>query len=588
MGLWVGILEFNTMSEQEVPLVRRKEMLKRTVEKLTQKLVSNDTAVALFPEYFFAEPTVNIGNHGRGDIRSLDEDEKDDFFRFVQEISEQNPRVIIFPGTIAWHKSFDRQGNRALHHHGPNIGTLKATTRYQKATTALTTSHQRALGTPYNPNSTLAGHLSSWDGGYFIPDMSFNPATLGTVSPTLSVTLNVGTNLNRYVTKFSDTYGGRVNQIATFQIAPSKKQRLVRNTAYVFQGGYCKFKYNKQGDFHEVLGGSNHFAYVPGVEDGVFKLDNITFGVEICLDHAIGFLSRNYGGTVDIHVVMSATVPINLVNIKSVDGGYIIHADAQPTNSGVWRFRTAGPTRQNIPIGNQCTETFTTSWADTREVKCFRILPGHSGIVGSTSIDTMLRRIDDLNQDLAIAVGNPGYVYWSVCLNRINEINEVWAKQFKLRFTPTDATAFLQASRDLRAAVAALFSPANQYTLSRLWNVVKDLRALIDKVEPNKKYATVLKKVCDDYVPLRQPVTGAGGGNRFTARLTSTIRGCVCVDCGLFHDWTVSTLYSGSWHRCRTCASTYCPPCGKSLASISMTSRERTCRNCQGRTELVA
>ncbi|WP_143101358.1 hypothetical protein [Stigmatella aurantiaca] len=572
------------MSEQQVPLVRRKEMLRLTVEALTNKLVLNDTGVAVFPEYFFAEPTVATGNHGRGDIRSLDEEEKDDFFRFVQQISEQNPKIIIFPGTIAWHKSFNRQGNQTLHSHGPQIGTSKATPRYQKAQAALQTSHVRALGAPYNPASPLAGHLSSWDGGYFINYTAFNPASLNTPSPTLSVTLNAGTMLPKYVTKLSDTYGGRVQQIQVFENSPSPKQRLVRSTAYVFQGGYCKFKYNKQGDFHEVLGGSNHFAYVPGVVNGVFKLDNISFGVEICLDHAIGFLRRNFPGTVDIHVVMSATVLIDLANVKAGDGGHIIHADANPANSGVWKFRTAGPVRQNISPPNKSTVTFVTSWMETRNVKCFRILPSHTGTAGLTNADTMIQKLDAFQQELAIAPGQPGALEWSACLTRINEINEVWGKLAKHRFTSTDATAFLQASRDLRAAVAALFSPPAQYTLSRLWGVVTTIRAMAEKVEPNKKYATALKKACDDYVPLRQQVGSAGS---LVVLFTAKLWGYACVDCGLVHGCTPATLLSGQWHHCKTCASIYCPPCGKALASVGMLSRERTCRNCQGRTTLT-
>ncbi|WP_225413742.1 FYVE zinc finger domain-containing protein [Stigmatella hybrida] len=576
------------MSEQQAPLAYRKELLELAVDALSKKLVSNDTGVALFPEYFFAEPTSTTQNHGRGDIRSLDEDEKDDFFRFVQQVSEKYPKVIIFPGTIAWHKSFTRQGTRALHSHGPQIGTPKAISRYHKAAAALQTSHQRAFGVAYNPNSALAGNLDAWDGGYFLPATSFNTASLGTVSPTLSVTLNPGTVMTRYVNKYSDTYGSRVHQVQTFENTPSAKQRLVRNTAYVFQGGYCKFKYNKQGDFHEVLGGSNHFAYVPGVANGVFKLDNITFGVEVCLDHAIGFLTRNYPGTVDIHVVMSATVPINLANIKAGNGGHIIHADAVPTNSGVWKFRTAGPARLDIPGGNQTTLTFVNSLGHMRAMKAFRILPTHAGGAGPTSADSMLQKLDAFHLELAIAPGQPGALDWSVCLTRINEINEVWAKLFKHRFTPTDATTFLQASKDLRAAVAALFSPPSQYPLSGLWASVKTIRGLVDTAEPNKKYAAALKKACDDYVPLRQTMPGAGGGNKFTVLFTSSLKDCVCVDCGLRHAWTVSTAYSGNWHHCTACKSTYCPPCGKALTSVGKLSRERTCRNCQGRTTLTA
>jgi hypothetical protein len=257
-----------------------------------------------------------------------------------------------------------------------------------------------------------------------------------------------------------------------------------------------------------------------------------------------------------------------------------------PTTSGVWKFNTAGPTRTTLPGTAKDTLTFVTSLTQTRVVKAFRIMPTHAGGAGLTSADTMLQRLDAFQQELAIAPGQPGALDWSVCLTRINEINEVWAKQFKHRITPTDAPPFLDASRDLRAAVAALFSPSNQYPLSSLWAAVRQIRGVVDKAEPNKKYAAVLKTACDDYVPLRQTMP-VSGGNKFTVLFTSSLKDCVCVDCGLRHAWTVSTAYSGNWHHCTTCKSIFCPPCGKALTG-SRLSRTRTCRHCQGTTTLTA
>ncbi|XXF79038.1 hypothetical protein P2318_04595 [Myxococcaceae bacterium GXIMD 01537] len=577
MGLWVGLLKFDTMYGQDVPLAKRKALLKAAVEKLQTKLVNDDDiGLAVFPEYFFAEPTVNRTKHQHGDVRSIDEEEKDEILTFVQEVSEACPKIIIIPGTIAWHKPFERQGVSQVHSHGTEIGTPKVATRHQKALVSVRTSQTRLTGVAYDPTRTLSGHELANNGYVMNPNWFLDPN-----APTSVLNFNVtGWNLNKYVTKFSDQFSQREALITDFETTPRKKHRMVRNTAYAFQGGYCKFKYNKQGDFHEVLGGSNHFAYVPGTENGNFRLNDIDFGIEICLDHALGYLRAQNTNEVDIHIILSATVVLNPANIIARDKGFIVHSDCNPVNSVVKKYRAGPPRLKDIPNGNISQEQVIAAGL-TKDLWCYLITPAASATGTVASVDTMLEDIRSLDDDTIDQWD------WRACLTRINTINQTWARPFKQRIAAIQNNNYLAMSQALNEAVVANFPTGTQHSLSSLWSAVRAIHAIAVQVEPNKGYANVLKKVVDDHIPLKQNVVG-GPGNVVSKHITSNIRGCRCVDCGATHDWTMSTLYSGNWHRCRTCDSIYCPPCGKRLASPSYTSRERTCRNCTGRTKLVS
>jgi hypothetical protein len=202
----------------------------------------------------------------------------------------------------------------------------------------------------------------------------------------------------------------------------------------------------------------------------------------------------------------------------------------------------------------------------------------------------MLQAIGTLDTDLGVNNPSAGnYVDWRDCLTRINDINRVWARQFKHRFTVAgEDDKYLQRSHDLNAALVNNFTPASTHTLSHLWRTINDLHQLIGSVEPGKPYVNALHKAITNHAPLRQKPPGNNDTNFVTKRFASTLRGCRCVDCGITHDWTVSTAYSGSWHRCSTCPSVYCPPCGKALTAPSMMSRTRTCRHCKATTALVS
>ncbi len=108
---------------------------------------------------------------------------------------------------------------------------------------------------------------------------------------------------------------------------------IMRNTAYALLNGKVRFKYNKQGDFHEAIGDGGT-VFLPGAKTGIAVIAGIRFGFEICLDHNVSYLKPPVADPTDgrdLHIVTSAAVENNDNHMFVHPGGYFLHAS---TNHG--------------------------------------------------------------------------------------------------------------------------------------------------------------------------------------------------------------------------------------------------------------
>ncbi len=109
-------------------------------------------------------------------------------------------------------------------------------------------------------------------------------------------------------------------------------QFVARNSTYVMRGSdNFRFKYNKLTDAAEVnpnesLGG--RIEYARGDRQGLFAIDDIGAGIEICADHASGQLAAHGFNNLDLHIVISASTSIVPDNVCARSGGYVLHANA--------------------------------------------------------------------------------------------------------------------------------------------------------------------------------------------------------------------------------------------------------------------
>lgn len=259
-----------------------------------------DSPLGLFvaPEYLFAHPAPGH-NHNTPDRRHMEEADKVIQLARLQALSLNHPRIILVPGTIAWRKPLERMGAKLT---STKTGELKAVSREHKSVKALVS---YAVDMKLVPNDELAG-----------PRHGVKAATTAEKI-------------------------GFVRDVAATHMA--------RNTAYVLLGGNVILKYNKRGDFHEVLQPDNSTIHIPGALMGRFDIRTedptlrpITFGIEICLDHAFKTAARGLPnfGNVDIHIVTSAALPIVEERLICKPGGYLVHASSRAAYSKIQQRNT--------------------------------------------------------------------------------------------------------------------------------------------------------------------------------------------------------------------------------------------------------
>lgn len=119
-----------------------------------------------------------------------------------------------------------------------------------------------------------------------------------------------------------------------------------RNTAFVYHDGTRLLKYHKRGDFSEVLAadasGGQTVVFVPGDADGFFTIPGLGLdcGIEVCLDHAMGYLTNTARGrTPHLHFISSAWVEHEPAKAVVKPNGYIVHASSDSARTGVFNHQ---------------------------------------------------------------------------------------------------------------------------------------------------------------------------------------------------------------------------------------------------------
>ena len=313
--LHVAILKFNTYTLQNTTVAARTDHLRRCSKLAYGKMLHHaDTdfaqeAIGLLvaPEYFYAQPTTGLGltNHQMGGHRQMNEPTKRQVLTSIQQISTQAQKLILIPGSIAWSKSFQREGavpygQRKQAETGMDPFTayvhyFSKASRRDKAKQALT--HQTGQFFGGNANATQS---NPWQPGHVVAKTNAQ---------------------KRQAIDLPDTAIGQAKTMA-------------RNTAYMYLAGQLRLKYHKQTDFHEVLEPSGN-VYIPGTKESTVTIDGVVYGLEICLDHAFGALRQTASQVPDVHIILSATVVASFANAHTKAGGYIVHASSSPQQTGI-------------------------------------------------------------------------------------------------------------------------------------------------------------------------------------------------------------------------------------------------------------
>jgi len=133
-----------------------------------------------------------------------------------------------------------------------------------------------------------------------------------------------------------DKYGQMKDRSEKYEQLPNirsfsgKKVFIAHNTAYVFHNNRRIYKYHKKGDAGEIYGDDElggRLMFAGGARPNYFKYGDLTFGIEVCVDHASGWLLRS-GIGVDIHIILSASTAFIEANTTVREGGIVCHADS--------------------------------------------------------------------------------------------------------------------------------------------------------------------------------------------------------------------------------------------------------------------
>jgi predicted amidohydrolase len=284
------------------------------------------------PEYLFA----------RSDREHLiGEDEKRDVVLRLQALSRKWQEMILVPGTIAWKKPAERPIDKRFKKDprtGLRTGPEKPLTRFAKFTERTT----RAGMERYR----LARHGVDQQFAGYAPHIreAMEPQRQGAIEQAQTQALEEPAKLARALAE-------KLNS------AP-ERCFLARNTLYAFYNGAEVGRYHKRADYYEVFPSESDDGYIvfePGAPgDGHpnhFEANQIRFGVEICKDHAAGYLSQLSGGSrPDVQVLVSAATPLVTEHVFVNPGCFVVHASSDPECTGVWTNTGSGVTEVKTKV----------------------------------------------------------------------------------------------------------------------------------------------------------------------------------------------------------------------------------------------
>jgi hypothetical protein len=349
------VLNYDTEVNQSDGVAKRKmrfeEALRASNEIVAGKMKAGDNGRKVWnifaaPEYSFANP-VSHDNHVPGDVRHLSEGSKVSIESWLKGLSVKHPRTLIFPGSIAWKKPLERNLATYVKNKEAMYGSIdkaavtsrfqaKAQTRQAKAVGLVTGHSNEFMGG--RTDVGVAGNMTRPQN--FLVDGSGNE-WFETADPS-----GAPYDGKRWTTNYDlaikvVTHAAPTNQQKLNELGGGNATHMARNTSLIYLNGKKQAKYHKAQDYHEVLDGKGDTVYVPGNSVPTFTVEGLTYGVEICLDHAYESLRTRLpvAQMPDVVVLMSAKVQFDPANLPS-PGAMVIHACSEESWSFVGRGGT--------------------------------------------------------------------------------------------------------------------------------------------------------------------------------------------------------------------------------------------------------
>jgi hypothetical protein len=313
------------------------------------------------PEYSFANP-LRHGNHEPGDVRHLSEGSKVSIEAWLKNLSIRHPKTLIFPGSIAWKKPLVRNLETYLNNKEATrdvVDKAAFTTRFlekgqsrQQKSTASIRGHAAEF-MKGRLGDVVSGDIRKFKAFFFDSDGKWWFETTGCGRPYEGKLWTENPKLATMVTHAAPSNQQKLNELGGGTVT-----HMARNTSLIYLNGRKRAKYHKAQDYHEVVDTKGDTVYVPGQSVPTFKVGGLTYGVEICLDHAFASLrTRLFEEEVpEVIVLMSAKVKFEQSNLAA-PGAMVIHACSKESWSFVGRggVANAGCTTESPPTATDYT-----------------------------------------------------------------------------------------------------------------------------------------------------------------------------------------------------------------------------------------
>jgi hypothetical protein len=132
------------------------------------------------------------------------------------------------------------------------------------------------------------------------------------------------------------------SMMTKFESLMDKTSYVVRNETYLYLNGIRHAKYDKQTDCFESLSAPDEMVFVPGTRDECPVIGRHRFGVEICVDHAVGRLKRRNPSGLHFHILTSDYTDNELHHMAMGNDGYFLHASSAPDQTQVYHKDKSG------------------------------------------------------------------------------------------------------------------------------------------------------------------------------------------------------------------------------------------------------
>jgi len=256
----------------------------------------------LAPEYYFS-------NRRYANDRFFSQAHKRHIISELSALAKAYPHLLLVPGTVLWTKKAFR----------PKVGAAPNAMTYEANAKRVGNTYRRLEAVRKLPIGGLATNEADWT--------------------------------------HKGIYDG---QEAGFDLPlwyvhdAAKHQTLIaQNVAYILKDNSI-LKYQKIGNYEEVKGEQGSIVFASGSIVGTFTLGSVKYGIEICMDHALGVLDTLAPGyTPDVRIIISSWVDENKVSTQS--SAVVLHASTQQPNyikgASGWVEANTLPVRRPMGFG---------------------------------------------------------------------------------------------------------------------------------------------------------------------------------------------------------------------------------------------